>query len=160
MQTDYLIVGVGNLLRSDDGAGWALARQLTAALTANGANVQERFVQQLLPELAAEVAELAPRALVVADCNAKAQAAELHRLEGNPAAGEIGSHGLTPRQLLALAVRLYEFGGAAWLATVPGSYFVHGEGLSEATEQAIAAAAPKLAAQLAAHTADSLAGEP
>ena len=157
MQTDYLIVGVGNTLRGDDGAGPALAERLAGALRKSGAHVRVRCVQQLLPELAAEVAELAPAALVIADCQADAQASALRRLEGNPAAQGVGSHGLTPDHLLALAVRLYEFGGAGWLATVPGVDFAHGEGLSERTQQAIVAAAPDMADQLMAQPAEQLA---
>lgn len=160
MQTDYLIMGVGNSLRGDDGAGWALATQLAAVLTAGGASVQVRMVRQLLPELAAEISELAPKTLVVADCNAQARTADLHRLEDEPADKGVGSHGLTPRRLLALAVRLYEFSGAGWLATVPGLHFAHGEGLSAATEEAIAAAAPQMAAHLAAQAADPFASQP
>ena len=157
MQTDYLIVGVGNTLRGDDGAGPALAERLAAALRESGARVQVRQVQQLLPELAAEVAELAPAALVIADCQAGAQASALRRLTGELAAQASGSHGLTPDYLLALAVRLYEFGGAGWLATVPGVDFAHGEGLSGGTQRAIAAAVPDIARQLMAQGAEQLA---
>jgi hypothetical protein len=39
--------------------------------------------------------------------------------------------------LLTLANRLYGYSGLAWLATVPGFEFGHGEGLSPATAQAI-----------------------
>lgn len=155
MPTDYLIIGVGNSLRGDDGAGWVLAQQLGDALAAGGAErnadrgatVQVRLVQQLLPELAAEMAELAPAVLVIVDCAAGAEAARLQRIE--QAAPELlDSHGLTAGQLPALAVRLYEFRADAWSATVGGSNFAHGEGLSAATAAAIAAAVPVMAAQL------------
>jgi hydrogenase maturation protease len=147
MRTDYLIVGVGNTLRHDDGAGWVLAERLGAALIAHGDNVQLRLVQQLLPELAAEIAELAPMALIIADCTALAGSPPLQKLEhSTPAAAH--SHGLTPAQLLAIMVRLYEFSGSAWLATVPGVDFAHGEGLSLSAEQAIQANLPLILAQL------------
>lgn len=151
MPTDYLIVGVGNTLRSDDGAGWLLARRLQAALVACGAAVQLRLMPQLLPELAAEVAEIAPAVLVIADCAAQAPHAALQKLTGDTQAAA-HSHGLTPAQLLAIAVRLYEFGGCAWLATVPGVTFAHGEELSSRAQQALDSELPPLVAQLlAAH---------
>ena len=49
----------------------------------------------------------------------------------------MGSHGLGATALIEVARRLYGFGGEAWLATVPGVDFEHGEGLSPATWQAI-----------------------
>ncbi len=148
MSTDYLIIGVGNSLRGDDGAGWVLAEQLGRALAASGAAVQMRLVQQLLPELAAELAEMAPAVLIIADCASGAEAAQLQQIEQPAAGGPLDSHGLTAAQLPALAVRLYEFSADAWLATVPGFNFAHGAGLSDATAAAIAAAAPAMSARL------------
>lgn len=148
MPTDYLILGVGNCLRGDDGAGWALANHLSSTLAGRGAAVQVRLVQQLLPELAAEVAELAPTVLVVTDCDAQGGEARLRRLEQPAAAEPLSSHGLTASQLLAFTLRLYEFNADAWLATVPGTDFAHGAGLSAATQAAIAAAVPAMLAQL------------
>ena len=156
MPTDCLIIGVGNSLRGDDGAGWVLAEQLAAQLStilaASGAEsdaaVQVRLVQQLLPELAAEMADLEPKVLVIADCAAGAKTARLQRIEQTAAGEPLDSHGLTAGQLLAFAVRLYEFSADAWLATVPGFNFAHGAGLSDATAAAIAAAAPAMSARL------------
>lgn len=155
MPTDYLIVGVGNTLRRDDGAGWVLAELLQAALAARGACVQLRLVQQLLPELAAEIAEAAPAVLVVADCTAQSSNMYLQKL-AYIAPADLPSHsyghGLGLAQLLAMTVRLYEFSGSAWLAAVPGHDFAHGAGLSSFTQQAINANLPHLVAQLwAAH---------
>lgn len=156
MPTDYLIIGVGNPLRGDDGAGWVLAEQLAeqlrSALAGSGVTVQVQLVQQLLPEMAAEVTESVPAVLVIVDCEAEAKAARLRRIEPATVGEPLGSHGLTAGQLLALAGRLYEFRAEAWLATVRGSNFAHGAGLSEATVAAIAAALPVMLAQLSALT--------
>ena len=60
--------------------------------------------------------------------------------DGEAAAGDVagmGSHGLGAAALIELARRLYGFSGEAWLATVPGTDFDHGEGLSAATREAI-----------------------
>ena len=55
---------------------------------------------------------------------------------------EMGSHGLGAVELIELARRLYGYEGEAWLATVPGVDFDHGEGLSPATREAIDHLAP------------------
>lgn len=151
MHTDYLIVGLGNTLRGDDGAGWALAERLAAALADNGSAVQVRLVQQLLPELAAEIEEVKPAVLLIADCTVQEDRPLLRRLDSAhaPAPGSLlRSHGLLPADLLALAQRLYGFEGAAWLAAVPGFDFAHREGLSAAASAEIEEAAPLLLAQI------------
>jgi hydrogenase maturation protease len=146
-----LIVGVGNSLRRDDGAGLLLAALLHAALEARGCAAELRLVPQLLPEMAEEIGELAPRALVLADCAAVdcaagEQAGRFQPLVSSPGPQSeeplLASHSLTPAKLLALAQRLYGFGGPAWLATVPGADFAHGEGVSAAAESAIAGLVP------------------
>ncbi len=60
----------------------------------------------------------------------------------------MGSHGLGAAALIELARRLYGFGGEAWLATVPGADFDHGEGLSPATRQAIDHLTPAIVARI------------
>lgn len=147
MQTDYLIIGVGNTLRRDDGVGVMLAQQLYVELCRRAAQTQLRLVQQLLPELAAEIAEIAPTVVLIADCAAGDDPARLQPLAATKTIAT-GSHGLAAAELLALAVRLYEFGGSAWLVTVPGVDFAHGEGLSAIAQQAIDSCVSPIAAQL------------
>lgn len=140
---DYLIIGVGNSLRQDDAAGLWLAEAVGAALDGRGCTTQIRLVQQLLPEMAEEIGELKPHTVLVADCSADSDSAtgQVSRLPAaelsGTTSGVIGSHGLTAPQLLMLARRLYGYTGEAWLATVPGSEFGHGEGLSPTAKQAI-----------------------
>jgi hydrogenase maturation protease len=147
VQNEFLIVGVGNALRQDDGAGLALAEALRSALTERGRATQIRQVQQLLPELAEEIGEIQPRILVIADCRQAAEGkneAEVSRLDrpqepGASATGGAGldSHHLTAQQLVAMAERLYGYAGGAWLATVPGEAFGHGQNMSLLTTEAI-----------------------
>jgi hydrogenase maturation protease len=144
----YLIIGIGNTLRRDDGAGLWLAEAVAGALAERGKAVEIRLLQQLLPEMAEEIHELGAQTVLIADCSAGGPGAEgggVQRLScgfsgGEPAAGGstgMGSHGLGAAALIELAKRLYGFGGEAWLATVPGVDFDHGEGLSPVTKQAI-----------------------
>jgi hydrogenase maturation protease len=146
---DYLIIGVGNTLRGDDGAGWLLAEAVGAVLNRHDKRTQVRQLQQLLPELAVELAEAQPHVVVFADCGAGAN--DVGQISALSAAGAAetsgaawGSHGLTPAQLLTLATRLYGYSGVAWSATVPGFEFGHGEGLSPATAQAIDCLTPQI----------------
>jgi hydrogenase maturation protease len=146
---EYLIIGVGNTLRGDDGAGWLLAEAVGAALNQRGKRTQIRRLQQLLPELAAEIAEAQPHAQIFTDCSAGAndvgQISPLSSAGAAETSGAAwGSHGLTPAQLLTLANRLYDYSGVAWLATVPGFEFGHGEGLSPATAHAIDYLTPQI----------------
>jgi hydrogenase maturation protease len=146
IQNEFLIVGVGNALRQDDGAGLALAEALRSALTEMGRATQIRQVQQLLPELAEEIGEIQPRILVIADCRQAAEGsseAEISRLDvpqdaaAAPQGAMLDSHRLTAHQLAVMAERLYGYAGDAWLATVPGEAFGHGQGMSRLTTEAI-----------------------
>lgn len=153
----YLIIGIGNFLRQDDGAGLILAEALRSALDERGLPNQIRQVQQLLPELAEEIGEIQPHTLVIADCRAVGGAGEraaaaqgeivmLTAGDGgeSTAAAALGSHGMAPARFLGVAQRLYGYAGAAWLATVPGVEFGHGQGVSPTTRQAIDRLAPEL----------------
>jgi hydrogenase maturation protease len=147
---DYLIIGVGNSLRQDDAAGLWLAQAVHTVLDGRGCTTQIRLLQQLLPEVAEEIGELKPHTVLIADCSAESDSAtgKIRRLQSADAAGTIsgviGSHGLTATQLLMLARRLYGYTGEAWLATVPGTEFGHGEGLSLTAKQAIDHLTPQL----------------
>ena len=149
----YLIVGVGNTLRHDDGAGIWLAEAAARALAEQGKAVELRLLQQLLPEMAEEICELKAQTVLIADCSvgsyaeragwvrrlqpAENDGPERQLSEDSAAIVGIGSHGLGAAALIELARCLYGFEGEAWLATVPGVDFDHGEGLSPTTRQAI-----------------------
>lgn len=146
----YLVIGIGNVLRRDDGAGLVLAEAVRSALDERGQATQLRQVQQLFPELAEEIGEIRPHTVLLADCRADdgkdvVQAIRLQRIELADAGSTVsGSHGLTPTHVLALARRLYGYTGEAWLATAPGFDFGHGEGLSSTTRHAIECLTPAI----------------
>jgi hydrogenase maturation protease len=156
VQNEFLIIGVGNALRQDDGAGLALAEALRSALTEMGRATQIRQVQQLLPELAEEISTIQPRILVVADCRQAVEGSsevQISQLDGpqdaaaTPQGAKLDSHHLTAQQMIAMAERLYGYAGNAWLATVPGEAFGHGQGMSRLTTEAIQRAVPTLLEQ-------------
>jgi len=139
-----LLIGIGNPLRGDDGVGpWLVEswRQGRAALEASGdqglgapADVQVRLVDQLLPELAAELAEV-DRVLFVDAWQARLGAApQLLALaapgglvgrtgEASPLSSWAPSHRLRPTELLALTQHLYGRAPLAGALLIPAYGF-------------------------------------
>ncbi|MFO0076697.1 MAG: hypothetical protein ACK531_10535 [Cyanobacteriota bacterium] len=125
-----LVVGIGNPLRGDDGVGWWLARRAERLRPAPAV----RLVQQLTPELAAELVGFRRVRFVAAWLAPAGAAAAGPCLRPLAAAtgGETCSHGWEPAQLLALARLLWPEAdtGDAWELLLPAARFDHGEGLS------------------------------
>lgn len=142
-----LIIGIGNTLRRDDGAGWFFAEALATELQRAGRGVQLELRQQLTPELAAEIAELRPAAVIFVDASAVVENASLTRLPDAATPAAPASHSLTAATLLAIMRRLYGVDATGWLVQTPAEDFGHGEGLSERAQRGLAAA-PALASAL------------
>jgi hydrogenase maturation protease len=116
-QRTPLVIGIGNSLRGDDGVGALLAEQ-----------VGGRSLQQLTPELAAELAGL--EAVLFIDAWLAPAGAAPRITAISPAAGAAESHRLEPPQLLAISQALYGRAPAAHLLQVPATRFEHGTTLS------------------------------
>lgn len=135
-----LIIGIGNTLRRDDGAGWIFAEALAAELRKAGQEVHLELHHQLTPELAIDAAELHPTDVIMVDASVAVQKATLTPLADDTTANS-ASHGLTPATLLALMRRLYAVDAAGWLVQTPANDFGHGEGLSEVAQRGVQATA-------------------
>ncbi len=128
----WLIVGYGNPLRGDDGAGPLVAERLAARLP------EEQFrlvrTQQLMPELALEIAaaEISHVLFIDATRN-QIQAVNLVPLQ--PAATDSCGHQMSPQLLLELAARLYARTVPGWLLTIGGEEFCYAEQLSAAAQK-------------------------
>lgn len=133
---DILIIGIGNTLRRDDGAGWLFAEALAAHLRGAGLSVQLALHHQLTPEMALDVAELQPAAIVFVDASIAVDGPTLTPLERDENAGA-ASHGLTPAGLMTLMRRLYAVAAPGWLVQTPAEDFGHGEGLSATAQRAM-----------------------
>ena len=131
-----LIIGIGNTLRRDDGAGWRMAEALAAALAQAGVAVPLELCQQLTPEVAEAAAELAPAAIVFVDASPAVPAPTLASLHAD-AGGGAASHHLSPVTLLAILDKLYGVKVAGWLVQTPAEDFAHGEGLSAAAQRGV-----------------------
>ena len=136
-----LIVGIGNPLRSDDGLGWHVARELSLELQRD--DIQVVATQQLTPE----ISELASRADKVLFIDA-AHGGEPGALKCAPIvpAGAPGrhSHELSPASVLKLAQELYGRCPPTYLLTIAAESFDTGDILSAS----VAAGVPALKAQI------------
>ena len=126
--SDTLVLGYGNCLRRDDGAGPEVARRVEA-LALPGVEVIE--AHQLLPEHA-EALSRARRAIFV-DASVDEGLEEVRVRELRPSSDpSLAPHASDPESLLSLAALLFERAPEAWLVEIPASDLGIGEGLSEA----------------------------
>jgi hydrogenase maturation protease len=136
-----LVVGFGNPLRSDDGLGWHIARQVSREYERD--KVESIALHQLTPE----VAELASRAelILFVDASCRGEAGTAHCEQIYPAEGESqGSHEFTPAAVLQLAEDLYGRAPKAYLLTIAGECFEAGESLLAAVVGGIPALMEKI----------------
>jgi hydrogenase maturation protease len=126
MPTSALIIAFGNPLRSDDGIGWHAAELLRREFTRS--QVEIVCVHQLAPELA-EAASRAGKVIFV-DAACSGEPGQITCAEV-PAGEMTGlSHQLSPVQLIALSHELYGRRPHAYIVSITGESFDHGEGLS------------------------------
>ena len=128
----WLIIGYGNRLRGDDGAGPLLAEKLAGHFSAEQAKVI--ISHQLTPELALEIA--APEIQQVLFIDAKRQQAVASAITPlSPDATVSCGHQMPPQLLLQLAAQLYQRPCAGWLLTIAGQQFAFTEQLSDYAKQ-------------------------
>ena len=149
-----LIIAYGNDLREDDGAGLLLAKQLTAALQDLGIAVRHIAVQQLMPELAVDIAREDVSTVVFVDARPGTLPDDRHVLvapidptgESTPSLG----HHFLPDVLMLYASVLspHDPLPPAWLVTIPGVAFGYGQGISDVARNAIQSAFDDQASQL------------
>ena len=112
-----LVIGYGNPLRGDDGAGRALAERLSGQ-ACDGVRVVA--CHQLAPELAVDIGTAERVVLVDASTALAPGEVSESRLDplaqGSPAGSS--SHHLTPAALLGLSRELYGGSGEAWLVSI------------------------------------------
>jgi len=122
---EFLVIGYGNTLRSDDGVGAKVAAAV-AELALPG--VVSLVRHQLTPELAETISEA--RTVVFVDAAVDA-AIEVQVRQLEPAEGaQLMAHAADPRTLLALAGQLFGRCPPAWWLTIPVENLEFGEELS------------------------------
>jgi hydrogenase maturation protease len=135
--SEVVVIGYGNDLRGDDGAG----RRVAAAVARwRQPGVRALEVHQLTPELAVELAA-AEAAIFVDAYQAEADQTQVRVQPIEPdGAYQPRGHSGEPQALLALARLAYGRCPPAWWLTVPAHCFAYGAGLSPQTRRAAAAA--------------------
>jgi hydrogenase maturation protease len=128
------VLAIGNPLRSDDGLAWRATDELKR--TASQSEVEILKVHQLTPELAENVSRAALMIFVDAAARGKPGTLNCERVVAS-AAEPAPSHSFTPAALLQLAATLYGASPAAFLVSVAGKSFEHGEFLSPEVAQAL-----------------------
>lgn len=120
-----LLIGYGNTLRSDDGAGPRVA-EAVAALNLPGVEVLVRDL--LTPELADPIAKA--RLVVFVDAAVDAPREVQWRPLLPADSCQIMAHAADPRTLLALARDVFGHAPPAWWLTIPIETIAIGESLS------------------------------
>ena len=131
-----LVVGVGNVLRGDDGVAFSAIARIAADPRCAGVNVVVHH--QLTPELAEEVAAATRFILVDAEVALAPGEVRVRRLSPT-GGGEPLSHHVAPEGLLALARLLYGHAPPAWTVSVGLVSTELGEPLSGPVEAALPA---------------------
>jgi hydrogenase maturation protease len=140
-----LIVAYGNPLRCDDGVAWRAADALENKFSSD---VEILRLHQLTPELADTVRNFGTVILVdAASCDGSQQKPGMIRVEeirGGTSEPARFSHVLSPKKILDLALQLYGANPRAFVVTVAGENFGHGDSLSAP----VASALPELIARI------------
>ena len=123
-----LVIGYGNRLRGDDGVGIEAAERV-AELYRDEPQVRVLVVQQLVPELASDMAEADFVLLLDAEAGDVAGMITRKEISAEPDRGSF-THQFTPAALLGAAAALYGRAPAAVCLTMSAREFDLGEELS------------------------------
>jgi hydrogenase maturation protease len=136
---EVLVVGVGNDLRGDDGAGRAVVEELLRRAVPG---MRAIWSHQLVPELAEQIATAAVVVFVDAGHPGTVSAVEVRPLA--PGSAAIGAHQAGPAGLLGLAALAGLAVPEAFLVTVPAHDLGLGSRLSPGTVTAVGEAVDRV----------------
>jgi hydrogenase maturation protease len=141
-----LVIGYGNTLRGDDGAGFLAAELLRDRLC--DPEIEVLVQHQLTPELMEPISRAA--LVIFIDASVSGRPGKVQRIPLRPApACARFTHHATPESLLAGAQSLYHHTPEATLYTIPGHSFETGQDLTPAVRQAVNELVDSLEKQLA-----------
>ncbi|HOK44744.1 MAG TPA: hydrogenase maturation protease [Bryobacteraceae bacterium] len=131
---EVLIIGYGNPLRGDDGAGWQAAEMLKDRIRDERVEIVRSH--QLTPEMAEAISRARKVIFIDADCdNREGQIAIRNVVPEH--GSEVCTHQLTPGVLLGAARKLYGGSAEGMLVTMGAGSFEYGSELSEAVRTAL-----------------------
>ncbi len=129
-----LIIGFGNTLRGDDGAGFIAAELLRERL--QDPEIEILSLHQLTPELMETVSRAAH--VIFIDASVAGRPGKFNRIPLRPApACSRFTHQATPESLLAGSQSLYGHTPEATLYTIPGRFFETSEELTPSVRRAV-----------------------
>jgi hydrogenase maturation protease len=132
---NYLVIGYGNPLRGDDGAGQWVAEQVESW---HLDQVRSLALHQLTPEIAADIATAETVIFVDAASPTEPAIAQIQvvsvQAEETPTHW---AHFQDPRSLLALTQKVYDTVPPSWWILIPAVDFEFGEHFSAITQQGI-----------------------
>jgi len=127
-----LIIGYGNPLRGDDGAGVVAARRLRVL------GFQALELHQLTPEIAEPLA--AARTAIFIDADTSVAPGRARLSEVAPAGKGVLEHHASPAGILRLAVDVYGCAPKSFYVGLGGEYYGYANVLTESAEHAVAEA--------------------
>jgi hydrogenase maturation protease len=129
-----LIIGYGNTLAGDDGAGYIAAELLRDRI--HSPNIEILSQHQLLPELMEPISRASH--VIFIDASVSGRAGKVNRIPLRPApACARATHHVTPESLLAGAQSLYGHTPEATLYVIPGRNFEVGQELTPSVRRAV-----------------------
>jgi len=129
---DVLVIGYGNTLRGDDGAGVRAAE----AIALRSPDVKTLCVQHIGPALADMVA--GHETVVFIDASVAVSHLKIHDIQPSLPVTQTFSHSCTPEELLGLAAFLYDaVPSRAIMCEIPAVQTAFGESLSPVTQRAV-----------------------
>jgi len=128
----FLIIAYGNPLRGDDGFAWRVAEELTHMNLPSDVEIITQ--NQLTPELALRVSQAATVLFIDAARGGVAGELTSEPLEPQPISS-VFTHEYSPAVILALAQKLYGVCAKAFILSLCGECFDHGETLSAKVEE-------------------------
>ncbi len=134
-----LVIGYGNPLRRDDGAGWRVADLVAARRP----DVAVRQLHQLVPEVAQWLSEVEGVVVLVDTAVSTLNPPEppgtiqCQEVLPEPLQPSAFSHHVSTALLLGMAHGLYGRAPRVFLVTIVGGDFGYGEGVSTAVENAL-----------------------
>jgi hydrogenase maturation protease len=143
-----LLIGFGNELRGDDGAGCRVARRLRACLRRRlGRSAVVLVVPQLLPELAEPIGRA--RLVIFVDASCRLSPGQVQRkvLRADTGAGSSMAHHQSAQGLLGMARALYGRAPSAWLYAIGGGSFGYQTDLSAPASRAVGRVVREIAAR-------------
>jgi hydrogenase maturation protease len=129
-----LIIGYGNALRGDDGAGYIVAELLRDKVLDPAIEIVSQH--QLTPELMEPISRAAH--VIFIDSSVSGRAGKVNRIPLRPAPScSRYTHHVTPESLLAGSQSLYGHTPEAILYTIPGRFFETGDELTPSVRRAV-----------------------